>query len=288
MRRLTVVMVPALLAGGVVQINLLVGRQVGSFFDGAVAWLAYADRLYQLPLGVVGIAIGVVLLPDLSRRLKAGDGSGGRDAINRATELTLALTLPAAVALVVIPVPIVSVLFERGAFTAADTWPTALAVAVYGAGLPAFVMQKVLSPLYYAREDTRSPFRFAVWAMLVNAALALGLAPLIGFIAAALGTTVAGWVMLWQLWRGTRPMGDMAAADPRLRRAAPRIGLSALLMGVVLLVATRLLAAPLADPLHRYPALALLVALGIAAYTGAVFATGGMRLADLRTAMRRG
>ena len=287
MKRLTVIMVPALLAGGVVQINLLVGRQVASFFDGAVAWLSYADRLYQLPLGVVGIAIGIVLLPDLSRRLKAGDGSGGRDAINRATELTLALTLPATVALLVIPGPIVSVLFERGAFTAADTLPTALAVAVYGAGLPAFVMQKVLSPLYYAREDTRSPFRFAVWAMLVNAALALGLAPLIGFIAAALGTTVAGWTMLWQLWHGTKPMGDTAAADARLRRTAPRIALSSVLMGAVLLAAARLLAPLLADPLHRYAALALLVAIGIAAYAAAVFATGGMRLADLRAAMRR-
>ena len=145
MKRLTVIMVPALLAGGVVQINLVVGRQVASFFDGAVAWLSYADRLYQLPLGVVGIAIGTVMLPDLSRRLKAGDGSGGRDAINRATELTLALTLPAAAALMVIPVPIVTVLFQHGAFDRSDTWPTALAVAVYGAGLPAFVMQKVSS-----------------------------------------------------------------------------------------------------------------------------------------------
>ena len=287
MRRLTVIMAPALLAGGVVQVNLLVGRQVGSFFDGAVAWLSYADRLYQLPLGVVGIAIGIVLLPDLSRRLKAGDGSGGRDAINRATELTLALTLPAAVALIVIPVPIVAVLFQRGAFTAADTLPTALAVAVYGAGLPAFVMQKVISPLYYAREDTRSPFRFAVHAMLVNAAVAIGLAPFIGFIAAALGTTLAGWVMLWQLWRGTRPMGDMAAADARLRRAAPRIALSCLIMGGALILGARLLAGPLADPLHRYLALALLVALGMASYAAAAFATGALRPADLRAAMRR-
>jgi putative peptidoglycan lipid II flippase len=191
------------------------------------------------------------------------------------------------VALIVIPVPIVSVLFERGAFTAADTWPTALAVAVYGAGLPAFVMQKVLSPLYYAREDTRSPFRFAVWAMLVNAAVALGLAPLIGFIAAALGTTVAGWVMLWQLWRGTRPMGDTAAPDARLRRAAPRIALASAIMGAVLLAAAWLLAPLLHDPVHRYAALALLVALGIAAYALAAFATGGLRLADLRAAMRR-
>ncbi len=288
MRRLTVIMIPALLAGGVVQINLIVGRQVGSFFDGAVAWLSYADRLYQLPLGVVGIAIGTVLLPDLARRLKAGDGSGGRDAINRATELTLALTLPAAVALMVIPVPIVAVLFQRGAFTAADTWPTALAVAVYGAGLPAFVMQKVISPLYYAREDTRSPFRFALHAMLVNAGVALGLAPVIGFIAAALGTTIAGWVMLWQLWHGTRPMGDMAAVDARLRRAAPRIALSCLIMGAVLFLAASLLGPALADPGYRYLALALLVVVGMASYAGAVFATGGMRMSELRAAMRRG
>jgi putative peptidoglycan lipid II flippase len=287
MRRLTVIMVPALLAGGVVQINLMVGRQVGSFFDGAVAWLSYADRLYQLPLGVVGIAIGVVLLPDLSRRLKAGDGSGGRDAINRATELTLALTLPAAVALIVIPVPIVQVLFERGAFAAADTWPTALAVAVYGAGLPAFVMQKVISPLYYAREDTRSPFRFAVHAMIVNAVIALGLAPFIGFIAAALGTTVAGWVMLWQLRRGTRPMGEVAAADARLRRAVPRIALACVVMGAALLVGLWLLAPLFEAGALRYLALALLVGIGMASYAVAVVATGGLRLADLRAALRR-
>lgn len=288
MRRLTVIMVPALLAGGVVQINLLVGRQVGSFFDGAVAWLSYADRLYQLPLGVVGIAIGIVLLPDLSRRLKSGDGSGGRDAINRATELTLALTLPAAVALVVIPTEIVRVLFERGAFVASDTWPTALAVAVYGAGLPAFVMQKVISPLYYAREDTRSPFRFAVHAMVVNAVVALGLAPFIGFIAAALGTTIAGWLMLWQLWRGTRAMGEMAAPDARLRRAAPRIAFASAVMGGVLLGGAWALAPLFEAPLWRYGALALLVALGMASYAAAVVATGGLRLADLRAALRRG
>jgi putative peptidoglycan lipid II flippase len=281
-------MVPALLAGGVVQINLLVGRQVGSFFDGAVAWLSYADRLYQLPLGVVGIAIGVVLLPDLSSRLKAGDGSGGRDAINRATELTLALTLPAGVALLVIPVPIVAVLFQHGAFAPSDTWPTALAVAVYGAGLPAFVMQKVLSPLYYAREDTRSPFRYAVHSMLVNAALALGLAPFIGFIAAALGTTVAGWVMLLQLWRGTRAMGDAAAPDARLLRALPRIALSCAFMALALWIAARLLAPAFADPLRQYLALALLVALGLASYSAAAFATGALRTADIRAALRRG
>jgi putative peptidoglycan lipid II flippase len=286
MRRLAAIATPAVLAGGVVQVNLLVGRQVGSFFDGAVAWLSYADRLYQLPLGVVGIAIGVVLLPDLSRRLKAGDPRGGRDAVNRATEFTLALTVPAAVALMVIPVPIVAVLFQRGAFGPADTLPTALAVAVYGAGLPAFVMQKVISPIYYAHEDTRSPFRFAVHAMLVNAGIALGLAPFIGFIAAALGTTVAGWTMLWQLWRGTRTMGEIAGFDARLRRAAPRILLASLLMGAVLFAGMRLLAGPLATELVRYAALAALVGAGMASYALAALATGALRPADVRAALR--
>ncbi len=288
LRRLAVIAAPAVLAGGVVQVNLLVGRQVGSFFDGAVAWLSYADRLYQLPLGVVGAAIGVVLLPDLSRRLAVGDAPGGRDALNRACEFTLALTLPAAVALMLIPTAIVSVLFERGAFTAEDTAATALAVAIYGAGLPAFVLQKVVSPAFYAREDTRSPFRFAVHAMIVNAVVALGLAPFLGWPAAALGTTLAGWTMLAQLWRGARVFGDATKPDPRLRRAVPRILAACGAMGAVLIAAGWLLAPWLAAPLLRYPALALLIAFGAGSYGAAIFAFGALRLSDIRAALRRG
>jgi putative peptidoglycan lipid II flippase len=288
MRRLAVIAGPAALAGGVVQINQIVGRQVGSFFDGAVAWLSYADRLYQLPLGVVGVAIGVVLLPDLSRRLRAGDGPGARDAVNRATEFTLALTLPAAVALMVIPVPLVSVLFQRGAFGPADTAATALAVAIYGAGLPAFVMQKVISPLYFAREDTRTPFRYAVHAMIVNAVIAVGLAWLVGFIAAAIATTVAAWVMLVQLMRGTISMGDAAHADARLKHALPRIAASAAVMGVVLFAGGILLHDALNTPFWRYGALALLVGLGMFSYGAAIFGTRAFSAADIRAALRRG
>jgi putative peptidoglycan lipid II flippase len=188
----------------------------------------------------------------------------------------------------VIPGPIVSVLFERGAFGVADSAATALAVAVYGAGLPAFVLQKVVSPLYYAREDTRTPFRYAVHAMVVNAGVAIGLAPVIGWIAAAIGTTVAGWVMLFQLWRGARGMGDAAAPDPRLRRALPRIALACLAMGVVLWVAARGMAGWLETDVLRYAALAGLVALGLASYAVAVLATGALRITDIRAALRRG
>ncbi|MCB2128407.1 MAG: murein biosynthesis integral membrane protein MurJ [Rhodobacteraceae bacterium] len=282
LRRLLTIAAPAVLAGGVVQVNLLVGRQIGSFFDGAIAWLSFADRLYQLPLGVVGIAIGIVLLPDLSRRLKAADWIGSRYAYSRATEFALFLTVPAGIALVVIAGPLISVLYERRAFGPADVTPTALALAIYGAGLPAFVLQKVLQPLYFAREDTATPFRYAVWSMVVNAVLAIGLAPVFGFAAAALGTTLAGWAMAFQLWRGTRAMGDAARADERLRFRVPRIVLASLIMGIFLAVAQSALAAPLADRTDRYWALAVLILAGMAVYGAAAYALGGFRIADFR------
>lgn len=287
-RRLLSIAFPAVLAGGVVQINLLVGRQVGSFFDGAIAWLSYADRLYQLPLGVVGIAIGIVLLPDISRRLKAGDVDGSRHALSRATEFALFLTLPAAVALVVIPVPLIAVLFQRGAFGPEDTAPTALALAVYGAGLPAFVLQKVLQPLYFAREDTKTPFRFALQSMVVNAALAIGLAPFAGFIAAAIGTTTSAWVMVAQLWWGKRAMGMAAEGDDRMRARAWRTVASSVAMGLYLWFAADLLADMLGDVGHRYWALALLCLSGLGVYAIAALATGAFRSSDLRAGLRRG
>jgi putative peptidoglycan lipid II flippase len=287
LRRLAIIAGPALLAGGVVQINLLVGRQVASFTEGAVAWLSWADRLYQLPLGVVGIAIGTVLLPDLARRLRAGDGAGGAHAFNRATEISLALTIPAAVALMVIPIPLVAVLFERGAFGPADTAATALALAIYGAGLPAFVLHKVLQPLFYAREDTRRPFLYALVSLVVNAVVAIGLMPWIGFAAAALGTTVAGWGMVVQLWLGSRRMGEAAVFDARLRDRLWRILAAALLMGAVLWGLSLVLGTALATPRLRYLALAALVGAGIASYFATAFALGAIRPSDLRSALRR-
>lgn len=285
MRQLVRIAFPSVLAGGVVQINLLVGRQVGSFFDGAIAWLNYADRLYQLPLGVVGIAIGVVLLPDISRRLKANDIAGSRYAYNRATEFSLLLTLPAAVALMVVPVPVISVLFKRGAFSDLDVTNTALTLAVYGAGLPAFTLQKVLQPLYFAREDTRTPFRFAWHSMIVNAGAALALAPVVGFVSAALGTTLAGWAMVVQLWWGTRHMGEAAAFDARLKDRLPRLAVASLLMGVALWVMAHALAAPLDAPRIRYAALAAMVAGGAAVFGLAAVLTGAVRLRDVRSSL---
>lgn len=287
LKRLFVIAAPAVLAGGVVQVNLLVGRQVASFTEGAVAWLAYADRLYQLPLGVVGIAIGTVLLPDLSRRLSANDLEGSRNSLNRATELSLALTLPAAVALMVMATPLIAVLYGRGEFGATDITNTALALAIYGAGLPAFVLQKTLQPLYYAREDTRRPFRFALISMFVNLGIAIGLQPLIGFAAAALATTLAGWFMVLQLWAGTRAMGEAARADARLLSRLWRILLACLVMGAVLYGLQIALQDLLSARGLRWPALGLLVISGMLSYFAAGFALRAFRLSDFKSALRR-
>jgi putative peptidoglycan lipid II flippase len=287
LKRLALIAAPAAMAGGVVQINLLVGRQVASFYEGAVAWLSYADRLYQLPLGVVGIAVGVVLLPDLSRRLRAGDTTGGRNAFNRAAEISLALTIPAAVALCVIPLPLVSVLFQRGAFGAEDAAATALAVAVYGLGLPGFVLQKALQPLFFAREDTRRPFYFALASLVVNAGIAIGLMPAFGFIAAAIGTTVSGWASVALLWFASRRMGDAATLDHRFRKRFWRILLASGLMGGLLWVAALALAPFLDLPTLRYGALAILVGIGMIGYFGIGQIVGAFQLADIRAALRR-
>ncbi|MBE2275939.1 MAG: murein biosynthesis integral membrane protein MurJ [Rhodobacteraceae bacterium] len=284
LRRLFIIAAPAVLAGGVVQINLIVGRQVASFTEGAVAWLYNADRLYQLPLGVVGIAIGVVLLPDLSRRLSAGDVAGGRASFNRGAEFALFLTVPAAVALAVIALPIITVLFQRGEYTARDAAMTAPALAIYALGLPAFVLQKVLQPLFYARADTRRPFNYALVSMVVNAGLAFGLMPLIGYLAAAVGTTLASWVMVWQLWHGSRGMGEAAAPDDRFITRCQRILWSAGAMAAALWGLVWLMGPASSRPLG----LLVLVVAGAGVYFLAAALTGAMSPAELRRSLRRG
>ena len=286
-KRLAVIAAPAMLAGGVVQVNLLVGRQVASFTEGAIAWLSYADRLYQLPLGVVGVAIGVVLLPQLSRHLAEEDPAAGRDAMNRAAEWALALTLPAAAALIVIPHELVSVLFQRRAFGPEDTAATAAALSIYAVGLPAFVLQKVLQPAFFAREDTRRPFYYAVASLVANAVIAIGLMPAVGFLAAALGTTVAAWGMVLLLWRGARAMGEAAEPDSRLRRRLPRTFAATLAMAAVLWVLAHALAPWIGTARLRYLALGILVVAGMVSYAAAGRLFGAFSIGELRRSLAR-
>jgi len=285
-RRLIALGIPGALAGGVMQINLLVGTQVASYFDGAVGWLWYADRIYQLPLGVVGVAIGVVLLPELARRVRAGDEAGSRSALNRAAEFCLILTLPATVALLVIPELLTRLLFQRGAFGVEDTAATALALSVYALGLPSFVLQKIMQPAYFAREDTRTPLKFAAVSMLVNVIVAVAGAPLIGWMSAAIGTTLAGWVNLALLWRGARGFGESVRHDDRLIARAPRILAASCIMGAVVLAAASGLDG--ASTVWFVPGAIGVIALGGMVYAAMATALGAFRPSELKSALSRG
>ena len=287
MRQLVKVAIPSALANGVVQINLLVGTIVASFFPGAVSWLYGADRLYQLPLGVVGIAVGIVLLPELSKRIQSGDKEGARRAFNRANEVSFALSFPAAVALFVIPLPLVSAIFEHGATTHSDAVAMAQACSIYALGLPAFILQKVLQPLYFAQENTRTPFRFALYAMVVNAALAIGLMDFLGWVAPAIATTVSSWVMVGLLAYGVRRFGNMGKIGAKGRQRLIRISLSAIGMGTGLWLLDSLSATYIDTTLLRILYAAALVVAGVLLYTVFARYSGALTQAELKRVLGR-
>ena len=193
--RMLKLMGPGALSAGAMQINLLIGTLIASLLPtGAITYLYFADRIYQLPLGVVGVATGTALLPRLSASIKAGRLDDARIALNRAIELSLFLTLPAAAALLAIPILIVSILLERGEFDSQDAVATGRVLAVYAAGLPAFVLVKVLSPGFFAHEDTLTPLRIALVAVGANVVLSLILYKPFGAMGLAAATSLASWI----------------------------------------------------------------------------------------------
>src|SRR5579863_1705408 len=195
------IMGPGVLGAGVTQINLVVSTALASLLPGgSVSYLYYADRLNQLPLGVVGIAVGTAILPPLSRQVRSGDSAGAAATQNRGVELALLLTLPAAAALIVLAHPILAVLFERGAFGPAEASATAAALAAYAAGLPAFVLVKVLAPGLFARRDTATPVKVAVAAMALNLGLTLLLMQFLAHVGVALALSAAGWLQVLMLF----------------------------------------------------------------------------------------
>lgn len=230
-KRLLSLGVPGVIAGGITQLNILVGTIIASTQDSAVSFLYYADRLYQFPLGIVGIAMGVVLLPVLSRHIRRDELEIASDTQNRAMELALALTLPAAAVLYLVPDAAIRLMFERGNFTAADTVATGAALAAFAWGLPAFVLIKVFSPGYFAREDTRTPMYFAGISVAVNVGFSLALFPLFQHVGIAIATSLAGWAnaccLGFVLWR----RGHLSF-DNRIKKRLPRIVLATLVTAV--------------------------------------------------------
>ncbi len=287
-RRTLAIMGPGALGAGVTQVNLLVSTALASFLPGgSVSYLYYADRLNQLPLGVVGIAVGTAILPPLSRQLRLGERGAAVTTQNRGLELALLLTLPAAVALAILAHPILAVLFQRGAFGAADTAATAAALAAYAAGLPAFVLVKVLAPAFFARHDTATPVKVAVAAMAVNLALTLILMQFLAHVGIALATSCAGWLNALSLLALLVRRGHFRF-DPRARRNLPRIAMAAVGMGLVLVLLRAALAPALAGTAPvRIAALAGLCGAGLAAFAALALALGIADWRDLRGRLRR-
>ncbi len=282
---------PAAVGQGAIQFNLLISTSLAARYleQGAVSYLYYADRLNQLPLGLIGIGIGTAILPSLSRQISGGNSIAAAHTQNRAMELALLLAFPAAVALVVSATPLIRGVFEHGAFTAADTIGTAGALAAFSLGVPAYVLIKVLTPGFYARQDTKTPVRIAIVSMLFN--LGGNLLSVLhlnaGFVGIALSTAVAAWVnvlvLYWILHKR-----DHLRVDARFKSKAIRIVAAATAMGIALWLLN-----PVLDPhmakgwTERVMALIMLCGTGGAVYLVAAFALGAINLGELRQQFSR-
>ena len=282
-------MLPVALGAGVMQVNLLVDIILASLLrEGSITYLYLADRLVQLPIGVVGVAVGTALLPTLSRLLAAGEEQSAKENLNRATELSMLLAFPATAALVLFSTEFVQVIYQRGGFTGGSARATATALSVYAFGLPAYVMVKVLGPAYFARKDTRTPVVIGVIAVVVNFILNIILMRYLQHVGLALATALSGWLNVFLLMavlyrrRHFRP-------DTRL----PERLEMAVVATAVMAIGTLFMAWFVADlfvggELAGILGLVLLVGSGLVLYGLSAIAFGAVKLAEIKALRRRG
>ncbi|WP_395328714.1 murein biosynthesis integral membrane protein MurJ [Novosphingobium sp. BL-8H] len=288
-KKLMALIWPAAAGAGAVQINLVVSTFLAATFlaHGSVTYIYMADRLNQLPLGLIGIGLGTVLLPTISRQLGAGEDAAAMDTQNRGMELALLLTLPASVALIVCGQPIAAALFGYGKFDAGDVARTAEALAAFSIGLPSYILVKVLTPGFYARQDTKTPVRYAMISMAANLLLNLALIAPLQHMGPPLATAIASTINVGMLYWTLVKRGHFQV-DARLKRRAPRLALAAIAMGVVLWFGEDLLTPYLHGSwLVRGLALATLVSAGGVVYALATLVTGAFTRDDLALLRRR-
>ncbi|WP_207539907.1 murein biosynthesis integral membrane protein MurJ [Sabulicella rubraurantiaca] len=276
---------PGLVGAGVTQLNLAIDVIIASFLPlGAVSYLYYADRVAQLPLGVIGAAVATALLPLLAKQLSGGLPLQAHRSMNRALEISVALTIPAALALAVLALPILQALFQRGAFGEAEARATAAALRVYALGLPAFVLVKVFVPGFFARGDTATPVKIGIICVALNLGLNLVLMGPLLHVGVALSTSLAAWantvLLAFILWRR-----GQFHADRALRRRAPRLLASALLMAALLAALSWALAP--GEGLRGVVLLVVTCLAGLLAYGAAAQLSGGLDARDLLRRLRR-
>jgi putative peptidoglycan lipid II flippase len=280
---------PAAIGAGAVQINLLVSTMIAARLleQGSVSFLYYADRLNQLPLGIIGVGVGVALLPTMARLIGAGKTEAAVHQQNRAIEFALLLTLPATLAFVVSAEPITRALFQQGAFTADDATKSAAALRAFSLGLPAYILIKVLTPGFHAVGDTRTPMRIAILAIGLNLIGNLTLIWPLQHVGIALATAISAWANAGMLYVTLKRRGSFFV-DEGLARVAPRMLAAALAMGATLWVLNGLVMPHVTGSLlQRVGALAVLVGSGAVVYFGAGFLLKAYSPAQLLQSFRR-
>jgi putative peptidoglycan lipid II flippase len=295
MKALIKLALPAAFANSAVQINLFVSAILASQVPGMRAWLNVAERFYQLPLSLVGTAIGVALLPRLAQSFQRGDHADAQAATDQGIVFSLALCLPAAAALVAMPIYLVDGLFARGQFTHHDAAASGLILLQYGWGLPAFVLVKILQPAFFARQDTATPMRYSLISVGVNIVLGVTLFYTVGFQGIAIATSVATWITVLQMALRLRHDG---AYSPSARAWSKmgRVAAASLGMGAFLAACAHFRAeieAPLAGVRFLGLGAKEICVLAVCAVGGAVypvllFAFGGVTPTEVRAAFRRG
>ena len=280
--------VPAAIANSVTQINIFISGILASQVAGARVWMNVADRLYQLPMSLVGVAIGVALLPRLSQAFQREDRGDAQEAMDQGLVFGLALSLPAAAALMAIPVYLIDALFTRGAFLGTDAVATGELLFHYGWGVPAFVLQRILQPVFFARQDTKTPMRFSLISVAVNIALGVALFFVIGIPGVAAATSVAAWITVIQMWFAIRKSGAYAPSKRAIFKLT-RVAAASLAMGAALAVAGYFRPQIESLPVLGVKEIGVLVvcAAGAALYLVLLVATGGVTLAEAKAAMRR-
>jgi putative peptidoglycan lipid II flippase len=287
-KKLFKLMGPGVLSAGVFQVNLFVDMMVASLLPaGAISHLYYADRLHQLPLSIAGIAVGTALLPMLSRAIAEKNTTESQSLFNRSLEFCFFVALPATVALLIIPVPMVAALFEHGKFSAVDTQQTAFVLMGYGVGLPAYIASKIFMTAFWANHDTATPVKIAIGVAVGNLMACLLFFPVLGAAGISLATGVMGWVQVFFLWRVLKRQA-VFDFDDRLRIVFPKISICSCIMGLVLSVLSYGLQNFFHDAL-AVKILALLALLGGGAITYAltIHVSGVLKLNDITTYLKR-
>lgn len=232
-KKLLINMGPATISSGVQQLNLFISQSIASFIEGAISILSYADRIYQFPLSIIGTSFSTILLPELSKIYKSNDIVAATKVQNNAIRIGLLLSLPATFGIIILSHPIINIIYERGVFTSQDTINTAEAISAFALGLPAFILAKILTPIFYANGDTKTPLKITLFSIIINTGMNLLLMDSLKHIGIAVGTSIAAWYNLGLLYSYTTKQNKLYI-EAGIKLFCGKILLSCTLMSITI------------------------------------------------------